>query len=76
MEIIILVILVIAVAAYYGLMQSVETLAEISSREVSHLNRQHKISVVTRTKELADEVSEEDIVKINELQAKLDSLKF
>jgi len=76
MELAIIIVVIVAIAAYYGFMQSAEVVAQIATREVSHLDRQHKVSVIERTVKLDDSVSEEDVAKVAALQAKLDALKI
>lgn len=74
MEIIILLIVVVAILAYYGFMKSAETLAVIGNREVSHLDRQHKVSIIERTAKLNDRVNEDTITSVAAMKAKLDAL--
>ena len=74
MELIILVIVVVGILAYYGFMKSAESLAEIANREVSHLDRQHKVSIIERTHKLNGSVSEQMVSEVAELQAKLNAL--
>lgn len=76
MELAIIIVVIVAIAAYYGFMQSAEVVAKIATREVSHLDRQHKVSVIERTVKLDDSVSEESVAKVAALQAKLDALNI
>ncbi|AGM46969.1 hypothetical protein BZG00_15335 [Salinivibrio kushneri] len=76
MDLAIIIIIVVAIAAYYGFMQSAEVVAKIATREVNHLDRQHKVSVVERTAKLDESVTDEQVEKVAALQAKLDALNI
>lgn len=76
MELVALIIVIVAIAAYYGFMQSAEVVAKIATREVSHLDRQHKVSIIERTSKLNEAVSEDKVAQVAELQAKLDALNI
>jgi hypothetical protein len=71
MEIILLVVIGIAVLAYYGFMGSLETGAKMANREVEHLDDVHMASMVARTAKMADKISDDDIKKAEEVKAKL-----
>jgi hypothetical protein len=76
MEIAAIIIIIVAIAAYYGFMQSAEVVAKIATREVSHLDRQHKVSVIERTAKLDEDLSEDQVTRVAALQAKLDALNI
>lgn len=76
METIILVVLIVGIAAYYGFMKSLETGAGMASREVEHLDLQHKVSVAERTASLADRLDDDTLTKAAEVRAKLEALKL
>jgi hypothetical protein len=76
MEIAAIIIIIVAIAAYYGFMQSAEVVAKIATREVSHLDRQHKVSVIERTAKLDENLSEDQVTRVAALQAKLDALNI
>jgi hypothetical protein len=76
MELAIIIVVIVAIAAYYGFMQSAEVVAKIATREVSHLDRQHKVSVIERTAKLDEDLSEDQVTRVAALQAKLDALNI
>lgn len=76
METVLLIVVVVMILAYYGFMQSAETVAGIANREVSYLDRQHKVAVIDRTLELESRVTDETVVKMAELSARLDAIKI
>ena len=74
MELAIIIVVSVAILAYYGFMQSAELVAKMATREVSHLDRQHKVSVIDRMATLDKSLSEEKIASVAAMQAKLDAL--
>jgi predicted GIY-YIG superfamily endonuclease len=75
MESVLLLIVAVAVLAYYGVMASLEEAAEMANKEVKQLSRQHKVSIIKRTAELEVDISEEVITKASEVLAKLNAMK-
>jgi len=71
METILLLVLVIAVLAYYGFMQSLEVGAGMANREVKHLDDVHLVAITERTAKLADKINDEAVSKAEEVKAKL-----
>lgn len=74
MEMVILVVIVLAVAAYYGFTKSLETGANIANREVEHLDNMHKVAIVTRTAKMADKIDEDTVEKAAAVKAKMAEL--
>lgn len=75
MELIVLIVVVIMVLAYYGFMKSVETGAAIANKEVQLLEDIHSVSVIERTAALDSRISEETAAKAAEVRAKIKALK-
>ena len=75
MELIGLIIVVVAILAYYGFMSSLEKLAEMGNREVSHLDDLHMVQVTRRTADMSTDISDETITKAQEVKAKLAEMR-
>ena len=75
MELIILVVIALAVLAYYGFLASLEKGAIMANREVDHLDDVHMVSMVSRTAKLADKISDENIKKAAEVKSKLEAMR-
>lgn len=76
MELVIIIVVSVAILAYYGFMQSAEVVAKMATREVSHLDRQHKVSVIDRMADLDQNLSEEKVARVAAMQAKLDAINI
>ena len=74
METVLILIIVLAVLAYYGVLKSIETGANIANREIELLDTQHRVSVHERTAKLSKRVSEETIMESMKLQSLISSL--
>lgn len=75
MEMVVMVILVIGILAYYGFMKSLETGASMANREVEHLDDLHMVSMIERTAKMSDKISDENITKAEEVKAKLKAMR-
>ena len=75
METVILLIVVVGILAYYGFMSSLEKLAEMGNREVSHLDDLHMVAVTRRTADMSTDISNEVITKAQEVKAKLAEMR-
>tara|TARA_R110000744_G_scaffold178996_1_gene298006 strand:- start:301 stop:537 length:237 start_codon:yes stop_codon:yes gene_type:complete len=75
METVILLVVVVGILAYYGFMASLEKLAEMGNREVSHLDDLHMVTVTRRTSEMSTDISDETIAKAQEVKAKLAEMR-
>lgn len=75
MEIVILVLVVVAILAYYGFMRSVETGAAMANAEVEHLADVHMVSLVERTARLNEKINDKTIESAAEVKAKLASMR-
>lgn len=71
MDIVILLLAVVAILAYYGFMRSVETGADMANAEVQHLADVHMVSLVERTARLNDKINDNTIAAASEVKAKL-----
>ena len=64
MDLVILVALVVAIAAYYGFMKSLETGADIANAEVQLQSDIHSVSVIRRTGNLSEKLTDADVDSI------------
>jgi len=71
METVILVIVIVAILAYYGFMSSLEVGAGMANREVRHLDDVHLVAISERTAKLAEKIDDDAIAKAEEVKAKL-----
>lgn len=74
MEIVIIAVVILVVATYYGFTKSFETVANIGNREVDYLDAQHKVSIVERTAKMADKINDDNVTKAAEVRKKIDTL--
>lgn len=75
MELVIILVIAIAVLAYYGFTKSLEQGASMATREMSHLQDVHDVSLIERTAKLNERISEETINKATEVRAKLEAMR-
>lgn len=75
METILLVVIALAVLAYYGFTGSLEIGAKMANREVEHLDDVHMASMATRTAKMADKLDDDVITKATEVKAKLAAMR-
>ena len=75
MELVPVILIVLAVLAYYGFMKSLETGANMANREVEHLDDVHMVSMIERTAKLDDKISDEAITKAESVKAKLKAMR-
>lgn len=74
MEIVAIIIVIVAVLAYYGFMRSAETIANIGNREVQHLSDVHTVSIIERTAALDSRISEDTAAKAAAVKAKIKAM--
>jgi hypothetical protein len=75
MELVILLLAVIGILAYYGFMRSVETAASMATAEVEHLADVHMVSLTERTAKLNSKISTSVIEEAAEAKAKLKAMR-
>jgi hypothetical protein len=75
MDLVILVVVVVSILAYYGFMRSLESGAEMANKEVDYLSDVHMVSIAERTAKLGDRISDETVTKANEVKARLAVLR-
>jgi uncharacterized protein YbbC (DUF1343 family) len=75
MEMVVMVLVVVAILAYYGFMKSVETGADMANKEVEHLADAHMVSLVERTAQLNSKISDSTIAEAQEVKAKLKAMR-
>lgn len=75
MELVIMILVAVAILAYYGFMKSVETAAGMANREVSHLEDQHLISILERKAKLGSRINDDTVKAATEADALLATLK-
>lgn len=75
METVILLVVVVAILAYYGFTSSLEKLANMATREVDHLQDHHDVSLAVRTAKLGGKLNDDVVNKATEAKAKLKALR-
>jgi len=75
MELIIMLVIGLAVLAYYGFLGSLEKGAVMANREVDHLDDVHMVSMVSRTAKLDDKIDDATIEKATAVKAKLQAMR-
>lgn len=75
MDMVLIILVVVAVLAYYGFMRSVETGARMANSEVEHLADVHQVSLIERTARLEEKISNEKIDKAIEVKSKIKAMK-
>ena len=75
MEMVILVVIGLAVAAYYGLTASLEKGAKIATDEVEHLADVHAVSLIQRTAKLDTKINDETVAKAAAVKAKIAAMR-
>lgn len=75
MELVLIIVIAIAVLAYYGFMQSLEVGANMANREVKHLDDVHMVSMVERTAKLDEKIDDATIAKAAAVKAKLAAMR-
>ena len=71
METVILVVVIVCIAAYYGFMRSLEPGADIANAEVQLQSDIHAVSVIRRTGNLAEKLTDSDVDKAIEVKEKI-----
>ena len=75
MDIVILILVVVGILAYYGFMRSVETGAQMANNEVQHMADVHMVSLVERTARLNSRISDRTVTEAQEVKAKLAAMR-
>lgn len=75
METIIIVLVVTAIAIYYGLAKLLDKVARIGDRELDYLDEQHEAAIINRKARGADKLTDENVAKAAEFSAKLKALR-
>lgn len=75
METIIIVLVVTAIAIYYGLAKLLDKVARIGDRELDYLDEQHEAAIINRKAKGADKLTDENVAKAAEFSAKLKALR-
>lgn len=75
MEMVILVVIGLAVAAYYGFTSSLEKGAKIATDEVEHLADVHQVSIIQRTAKLEAKIDDATVAKASAVKAKIAALR-
>ena len=75
MEIVAIILVVVAILAYYGFMKSVETGADMANAEVQHLADVHMVSLAERTAKLNDKINDQVLADATEAKAKLKAMR-
>lgn len=75
MDLAIIIIIVIAVLAYYGFMRSVETGAKMANAEVEHLADVHYVALIERTSRLDAKINDKTIEQATSVKAKLKTMR-
>lgn len=75
MELLLVLVFVLGVAAYYGFMKSVETAATIANNEVEHMADVHYASLISRTAKLSSKLNDETIAAAEEVKAKIRAMR-
>lgn len=75
MELVILVCIGLAVAAYYGLTASIEKAARIATDEVDHLADVHAVSIIQRTAKLDNKINDDVVAKAGAVKAKIAAMR-
>jgi hypothetical protein len=75
METVYLVIVVVAILAYYGFMRSAETAAQMANDEIQHGADVHAVSIINRTARLDDKLTELNVVKAAAVKAKIKAMR-
>lgn len=75
MELVILIVVVVMILAYYGFMRSVEVGARMANEEVEFLSDQHYVSLAERSAKLNARISENTIAEAASCRAKVKALR-
>jgi hypothetical protein len=75
MDLAIIIVVVVAILAYYGFMRSVETLSKMGNDEVEHLSDVHYVALIERTSRLNAKISDAVITEATEVKAKLAEMR-
>ncbi len=75
MENVYLIIVVVAILAYYGFMRSVEVAANMANDEIQHSSNVHAVSIIARTARLDDKLSDADVMKAVAVKAKIKAMR-
>lgn len=75
MDLVLVILVAVAILAYYGFMRSVETGARIANAEVEHMSDVHQVSLVERTAKLNDRISEQTMSKAIEAKARIQAMR-
>jgi hypothetical protein len=75
MELVVLLVVVVCILAYYGFMKSLETGAGMANKEVDYLSDVHMVSIAERTAKLGDRINDETVTKAAEVKARLTLLR-
>lgn len=75
METAILIIVIVAILAYYGFMRSFETGANMANDEIQHAADVHAVSIINRTARLADKLSDANVAKAAAVKAKIKAMR-
>ena len=75
METVIIVVVLLAVAIYYGLAKLLDKVARIGDRELDYLDEQHEAAIINRKERGADKLTDENVAKAMEFSAKLAAIR-
>lgn len=75
METVIIVLVLLAVAIYYGLAKLLDKVARIGDRELDYLDEQHEAAIINRKAKGAEKLTDENIAKATEFSAKLKAMR-
>lgn len=75
MDLVLIILVVVAILAYYGFMRSVETAAQMGNAEVEHLADVHMVSLAERTAKLNEKINDSVIKDAAEAKAKLAAMR-
>lgn len=75
MELVLLILVVVAILAYYGFMRSIEVGARMANEEVEFLADQHYVSLAERSAKLNTRISETTITEAAACRAKVKALR-
>ncbi len=75
MDLVILVVVVVSILAYYGFMRSLESGAEMANKEVDYQSDVHMVSIAERTAKLGDRINDDVVTKASEVKARLAILR-
>lgn len=75
MELVLILVIVIVVLAYYGFTKSLERGANMANKEMEHLEDVHEVSLVERTAKLDDRIDDATIEKALAVKAKIAAMR-